>query len=212
MNGKKNVSMKKINLRKLTLEAFRRLPIREKRITIPTLFTLLRIVLTPVIVMAMVYGFWSHAFFLFVSAALTDCFDGLCARVWNQKTFLGACLDPVADKVLILSCFAALAFVDTPLFHIPFWFVLLVLCKEIVQVAGAVFIYAVKGHLDVRPTLLGKTTTLVQMGFIIWLFACYFFKWLPIKTYYSMLAILIALVFASFGQYLRIGLRYLSMG
>lgn len=203
--------MKKVNLRKFTLKIFSKLPDEEKRITIPTLFTLVRIVLVPIIAMCMIAGWWGHAFLFFVFACFTDVIDGLLARLLNEKTFLGACLDPVADKLLLISCFSTLACVNTPLFLIPRWFVLFVVSKEIIQIAGALFIYRVRGHLDVQPTLLGKTTTCIQMIFIMWLFACYFFCWVPIKTYYTMLGIMILFIGASFGQYVRIGLRMLNI-
>src|SRR5690349_20790870 len=118
--------MKKINLTKFTLRIFRRLPEAEKRITIPTLFTILRIVLVPIIVGAMVAGWWGCAFLFFVVACLTDVIDGLLARLLNEKTLFGAFLDPIADKLLLISCFFTLAFVTTPLFLIPRWFVLFV--------------------------------------------------------------------------------------
>lgn len=204
--------MKKINLRKLSLKAFMRLPENERRITIPTLFTFARIVITPIVVIAMIAGLWNYAFFFFLFAAATDVIDGTLARVWNEKTFLGACLDPVADKFLLLSCFFTLAFIETPLFRIPYWFVLCVLSKEIIQLFGALVIYCIRGHLDVRPTLLGKVTTCIQIIFIIWLFSCYFFHWFPIKTYYSMLGIVAFFVGASLYQYMRIGLSMLTMG
>lgn len=201
--------MKKINLRKFTLRIFSHLPDAEKRITIPTLFTIARIVVVPIIVGAMIAHLWGIAFFFFVFACLTDLIDGFLARVLNEKTFLGACLDPVADKLLLLSCFFTLAFISTPLFSIPRWFVLFVVSKEVIQIAGALIIYYIRGHLDVRPTLLGKTTTCIQMIFIMWLFACYFFCWVPIKTYYVMLGIMTIFIGASFMQYARIGIRTL---
>ncbi|MGB8367495.1 MAG: CDP-alcohol phosphatidyltransferase family protein [Candidatus Babeliales bacterium] len=200
--------MKKINLRKFNLHLFHHLSAQEKRITIATLFTLTRLLLTPFIVVSMVESYWGIAFLLFLVAALTDVIDGSLARLCNQKTFLGACLDPISDKLLLLSCFATLAFIDTPLFAIPRWFVLLVLGKEILQVGGAIVLYNVKGHLDVRPTLLGKLTMVAQVCFIIWLFACYFFHWVPLKTYYTMLGILLMLVFVSLVQYVAIGMQY----
>jgi cardiolipin synthase (CMP-forming) len=203
--------MKKINLSKFTLRIFRHLPESEKRITIPTLFTILRIMLVPLIIGTMSVGWWGCAFFFFVFACLTDVIDGLLARLLNEKTLLGACLDPVADKLLLISCFFALAFVTTPLFLIPQWFVLFVVSKEIMQITGAFVIYRLRGHLDVQPTLLGKTTTCLQMIFIMWLFACYFFCWVPIKTYYTMLGIMIFFIGASFGQYVRIGLRMIKL-
>jgi cardiolipin synthase len=208
----KKMSLPRINLRALNFKVFMSLPESERRITIPTLFTIARIIATPLIVTAMIKGYWNYAFFFFLFAAITDVIDGTLARVWNEKTFLGACLDPIADKFLLLSCFFTLAFVETPLFRIPHWFVLCVLSKEIIQLAGASIIYCVRGCLDVRPTQLGKLTTFVQIVFIMWLFACYFFQWFPIKTYYSMLGVLLLFVGASFGQYFRIGLSALTVG
>jgi cardiolipin synthase len=202
--------MKKINLQKFTLRVLRHLPEAERRITIPTLITLTRIFLVPVIIKAMVAGWWGYAFFLFTFACITDLIDGLLARLLNEKTFLGACLDPIADKVLLVSCFTALAFVSTPLFVVPRWFVFFVMGKEIIQLTSACIIYYIRGHFNVQPTYLGKTTTCIQMIFIIWLFACYFFCWVPIKTYYTMLSIMIFFISMSFMQYAYIGLRMLN--
>ena len=179
-------------------------------LTIPTLFTLARIAMIPFIVIAMIQQAWGMAFFLFVCACLTDFIDGFLARLLNQKTFLGACLDPIADKLLLLSCFATLAFIQTPLCAIPHWFVLFVISREFLQIAGAIIIYCIKGHCDIQPTLLGKTTACMQMIFIMWLFFCYFFCWLPIKTYYGMLGVVILLIGASFVQYASIGLSMIT--
>ena len=201
--------MRKINLRKINLRFFKRLPAREKKITWSTMFTLARIALVPFIIGCMIVGYWGTAFVLFLAAALTDVIDGNLARLLNEKTFLGACLDPIADKFLILAIFATFAFVAMLLFSIPSWFVWLVLCKEMLLLGGAVLVYRMQGHITVQPTILGKVTTLVQIIFIVWLFACYFFHWLPVKTYYTMLGIVLVLVFASFIDYMRIGFRML---
>lgn len=192
---------------KLNWHFFKQLPEREKKITLSTIITFVRVALVPFIVASMVTGYWGAAFVLFAIAALTDLLDGNFARLLNEKTFLGACLDPIADKLLLLSCFFTLAFVQSPLFSIPLWFVLLVLCRELILISGVIVVLLLDGHLQVRPTLFGKLTTVVQMGFIIWLFACYFFHWLPRKTYYTMLGIVIIMVFVSLMQYVRIGLR-----
>lgn len=194
---------------KFNVRFFKKLPACEKQITVPTVFTILRLILTPFIVGAMVTQHWGIAFFLFLSAALTDSIDGNLARLCKQKTFLGACLDPVADKFLLLSCFFTLAFVQSPLFAIPLWFVFLILFKELIVIFGSLIILVTKGYLEVKPTLLGKMTTVAQICFILWLFACYFCHWLPIKTYYTMLGMLLILTFLSLFQYIRIGMRYI---
>lgn len=181
----------------------------EKRITISTMLTLLRIVLVPVIVIAMTKQQWGSAFFWFLIAALTDTFDGALARWWNDETVLGACLDPIADKILLISCFATLAFIQSPVFMIPHWFVMLILFKESIILLGTLLLLVSRSGFTVHPTFLGKATTVVQISFIIWLFTCYFFNWVPTKTYYSMMSIMVGFILLSFAQYIYIGLRYL---
>ncbi len=194
---------------KINMGFFRRLPAHEKKLTLSTLITLIRVFFTPFIVGAMITQHWGVAFGLFFLACVSDMIDGKLARLLGQQTFLGACLDPIADKVLILSVFFTLAFLDTPLFMIPGWFVWIVLFKELILVGGAFALYAIKGHIEIRPTALGKATTVAQMAFIMWLFTCYFFEWLPTKIYYSMLVLLLLLVIGSLLQYVRIGVQWL---
>jgi cardiolipin synthase len=196
--------------KKWSFKNFKSIPADQKRITFSTMITLVRIVLVPIIVASMVQGKWDIAFWLFLIATISDVLDGNLARWLNEQTFLGACLDPVADKLLIVSCFATLAFVQSPLFAIPQWFVLIVLIKELVLLLGALVIFLYKGSLSVRPTKLGKMTMLVQSGFIIWLFACYFLNRVPVKTYWAMLGLLLFLTVASLIQYIRIGWRQLK--
>lgn len=197
-------------LKKIHIKLFRDLPAEEFRLTIPTMLTCARIVLVPFIVVSMILHLWGTAFILFFAAAITDCLDGNLARLWHEKTFLGACMDPIADKLLLISFFFTLVFLETPLFPVPLWFVLLVLLKESIVIFGAAFILLSGRHLDVRPTFLGKATTVVQMVFIMWLFACYYFHWLPVKTYYMMLALMISMIILSFMQYARIGFKRLA--
>ncbi len=187
---------------------FKKAPASELRFTFSTFLTLVRIFLTPCIVVAMFLGEWGVAFWLFFIASLTDMFDGMLARLLNQKTFLGACLDPLADKCLLVSCFAALACTDTLPFTVPFWFVMLVLFREIIIVAGFVYMYCTSQGLDVKPTFLGKGTTAAQMIFIMWLFTCYFYGWAPAKTYYTALCVITVMVVASLVQYALIGIRH----
>lgn len=190
------------------LKLFSRLPAQEKRLTIPTVLTLLRLLSVPVIVWAMLYGHWGRAFWFFLFSAFTDLLDGYIARTFNQKTLLGACLDPVADKLLILSIYFTLAFWQSPLFSIPVWFVILVLLKELILIVGVLFLYFKQSKLEIQPTHLGKLTMLMQTLFIIWLFACYFRHWLPTKTYYAALGTVLCLVLSSLYQYATIGWRY----
>lgn len=183
----------------------------EKKITFPTLLTLLRIILTPFIVYAMVRQAWGTAFVLFVIAAITDLVDGFLARFFDNISLLGSCLDPIADKFLLLSCFFTLAFIQTPLFVIPGWFFAIFLIKEVIIVGGtSFFLLFSHGDFHVKPTWLGKVSTDIQCIFIAWLFTCYFFNWMPTKTYDFMLAITLAVGVAALVQYVLIGLGYIS--
>ncbi len=198
-------------LTKLHIRLFQNVPAHELRITIPTLLTLVRILLVPCIIVSMFVHAWGWAFTFFFVASCTDFLDGALARYLHQKTFLGACLDPIADKLLLVSFFLSLVFLQTPLFQLPLWFVILLLMKEMILVCGALYILLSGRHLDVQPTLLGKSTTLVQMVFIIWLFACYYFHWMPLKTYYCMLTLMVVMTILSCAQYARMGFKQLGV-
>ena len=195
---------------KSVFNLLKNIPPREKRLTLPTLFTLLRIILVPFIIACMIENYWGTAFMLFLIASFTDIVDGALARWWDEQTFLGACLDPIADKLLLLSIFFTLAFVQTPLFIIPRWFVFCVLFKEVFVMAGAFLIYKTKDAIHIRPTLLGKMSTFIQIIFISWLFACYFFQWMPVKTYYTMLGLVLTVICLSFSQYISLGIQQLK--
>lgn len=194
-------------MKRLNFKFFKNLPPKERTITLSTIITLIRIGLVPFIVAAMIKHYWAAAFWLFIIAASSDVLDGAIARLRNEQTFLGACLDPLADKLLTLSVFSTLAFRQSPLFSIPHWFLMVVLTRELLLIASTVALYMMQGHLEIKPTRLGKLTTLVQVYFITWLFACYFFEWVPIKTYYTMLGLMTLLVILSFIQYMSIGVR-----
>lgn len=196
-------------MKKFSFHLFKNLPANEKKITISTVLTLIRFILIPFIVTAMIYNRWHLAFILFVLGSITDVLDGWIARHFNQRTFLGAALDPITDKIFVIALYSTLAFIQPFLFRIPLWFVLLVLIKEMIQITGAIIIYSIRGYLNICPTYLGKGYGMVQTAFITWLFSCHFFHWAPIKTYYAMLGGVISLVILTFIDYARIGYSYL---
>src|SRR5262245_17807351 len=82
-------------MKKFSFQLFKKLPAHEKKITFSTALTILRFILIPFIVGAMIMNAWHTAFILFVIAAITDVLDGWLARWMNQRTFLGAALDPL---------------------------------------------------------------------------------------------------------------------
>ena len=176
-------------------------------VTIPNILTMSRIIITPIIAYTIMTGYWSIASLLFLYASLTDLFDGYVARLLNQKTFLGTCLDPIADKLLLVSCFAALAYTPTLPFSIPLSFLYLILFREIVLIVGAAILFCTQEKVTIQPTYAGKVTTAIQMLFIMWLFTCYTFAWFPTKIYYSFIVVISTLIIITFIQYGIMGIQ-----
>lgn len=170
-------------------------------LTFPTFLTLMRIGLIPFLVRAIIYQQWWTAAILFVVAAITDVLDGHLAREWGMESDFGACLDPVADKLLIISCYATLVFFPVSDLPLPLWFLLIVLAKELILLVGAFYFALVKGVVRIRPTYLGKLTMVVQSALVIWLLLCSIFDWMPIRTFHIFLGVAIFFVMASLAQY-----------
>jgi cardiolipin synthase (CMP-forming) len=145
---------------------FKAIPDSELRITWATLCTFVRIILTPFIVCAILCEQWILSIVLFLIAALTDLCDGMIARFCEQQTFLGAWLDPVADKILMIATFCAL-YTAQSTFLIPCWFLIVLIMKEIIQLIGALVLYGYCNATVIAPTALGKITTGIQAFFIL---------------------------------------------
>lgn len=153
---------------------------------------------------------WETAFWIFCIAAGTDVLDGHFARVLKEQTNLGRVLDPLADKILIVATFSALAFIDTPLFHIPLWFVVLVFVREGIIILGSCIIMRKRHDVTVESIIWGKLTTLFQVLFITWLFVCYFIGWDPEQTFGVVLVLLALFSILSLFQYVKKGVLYLA--
>src|SRR5436190_176461 len=178
------------------------IPENERKITIATLFTIVRILLTPCIIYLMIMQWWLSAFLLFIFTASTDIIDGFLARYLNEKTFLGACLDPIADKIFLFSTFFTLYLIDTSVFHIPLWFICFLLSKELLQIIGALLLYKYCGWVALEANIWGKITTFIQIMFIVWLFNVHFsYMIFDITIYNSFLLIICLLMIISFVQY-----------
>lgn len=146
--------------------------------------TLLRILLIPVFVGFAVYyahsvqdgapderlRYW--AILIFTVAALSDLLDGWLARNYNQRTKLGAILDPLADKLLMLSAVCVLSFSAWPA-RLPLWFVIILLSREVLTIAGAFVIQHVAGRVHIEPHWSGKLSTFTQIAAI----GCSMFAW-----------------------------------
>ena len=108
------------------------------------------------------------AILVFILAAATDGLDGYIARHWNQRSRLGAVLDPIADKGLLLTAIVTLSFSDWN-HAFPLWFPVLVIARDVVILAGCGILYFLNGGLDVKPSWTGKAATAGQMVAIAWM-------------------------------------------
>ncbi len=124
--------------------------------------TILRIFLIPVFIIFLGYNKPLYALITFIVAGITDALDGFVARKLNQITTLGKILDPIADKVLLISAFIFIYNSNLEI-KFPYWFVVIVISRDIYIVMGSLIIYVLKGSLNVRPSIYGKLTTFFQI-------------------------------------------------
>jgi cardiolipin synthase len=133
-------------------------------VTLPNALTLMRILAVPFFAIAVWYGQMPEACMLFVGAGLTDALDGYLARRFNQKTELGALLDPAADKLLITTALILLAFPKGCLVaRIPPWVTILAISRDAVISLVALLTYDHLHSSRFRPSRLGKLTTLLEL-------------------------------------------------
>jgi cardiolipin synthase (CMP-forming) len=127
--------------------------------TVPNLLTLSRILLTPLLMWFLVRRRMNEALVVFFIAGMTDVLDGFIARLFHQKSKFGAILDPMADKLLLVSSFLILGYLGL----IPWWLVIIAVARDIVIVTGTSVLFVLRFHVEIRPTVLGKLTTLTQL-------------------------------------------------
>ena len=138
--------------------------------------TILRILLIPFFVVEVLYyvkeGYEMHrilAMLCFAVAAILDGVDGYIARRDNQRSELGAILDPLADKLLLVSAVVLLSYDHEPFLDtIPLWLTGIIMGRDVLMVIGLVVIQVVVGRVTVRPRMVGKVATVLQMVVVLW--------------------------------------------
>jgi len=131
-----------------------------RKLTLANQLTLLRIILIPAFVLLVVYGRLGAALLVFIIAGVTDALDGLIARLAGQGTSLGAWLDPMADKLLLVSAFIVLTIPSIAMTnHLPLWLTITVISRDIVIVGVVAIVNLAVGPRTFRPSLLGKAAT-----------------------------------------------------
>ncbi|MEP6707687.1 MAG: CDP-alcohol phosphatidyltransferase family protein [Pyrinomonadaceae bacterium] len=138
-------------------------------LTVPNMLTVFRMVLIPVFVTMLFYQRFTLALAVFVCAGLTDGLDGLLARRFDQRSQLGTVLDPIADKLMMVTAFIVLSmrsiFPPPVPSHlpVPFWVTVTVISRDVFIIVGAAAINIMTGFRGFRPSWLGKVNTTVQI-------------------------------------------------
>ena len=128
------------------------------RLSIPNLVTLGRILLVPVVVWAITAGEMRIAFLLFLAAGITDAIDGFLAKRFGMSTELGAYLDPLADKAMLVSIYVMLAVAGT----LPLWLVIAVVSRDLMILAAIMVSWLMDKPPEIRPLMVSKVNTLAQ--------------------------------------------------
>jgi cardiolipin synthase (CMP-forming) len=129
-------------------------------LSIPNLITLGRILLVPVVIWAITAGEMRIAFVLFLAAGISDAVDGFLAKRFGMTTKLGAYLDPLADKAMLVSIYVALGITDA----IPRWLVILVVSRDIMIVSAVILSWVVDKPVPLKPLRVSKLNTVAQIA------------------------------------------------
>ena len=128
-------------------------------ITIPNLLTIIRILLTPLFVIFLIREHFDLALLVFVAAGISDGLDGFIARYFNQRSTLGAILDPIADKMLLVAAFVSLGVLSV----IPNWLTVVVITRDVVILLGVAIFSFLNIDFEINPSIVSKFTTVLQV-------------------------------------------------
>jgi len=131
----------------------------EGLVYLPNLITILRILLVPVVIWLIITGAHSAAFAVFLLAGVSDGVDGFLARHYNWKTELGAYLDPLADKLLLVVIYVTLGLLG----HMPAWLVIAVVSRDVLIVGAVILSWMLDRAVEVRPSKISKANTVGQI-------------------------------------------------
>ena len=140
---------------------------------LPNLISVLRIALVVPLIIAIVQEKYAAALAVAIVAGVSDGVDGYLARHFHWQSRLGSILDPVADKLMLVGCMLALAW----LHEAPRWLVALVVARDAVIALGALAWHRVLRNFEAHPSWLSKTTTVAQIGFVLWVLADHAWGW-----------------------------------
>jgi len=133
---------------------------------LPNFISLARLLAVPVTVYLLLIGNFQAAFWLFLAAGVSDALDGAIAKHFNAASRVGAFLDPLADKALLMAIYLTLGYLE----HMPLWLVILIVFRDLLIIGGAVLFHTLTHSLKMEPLFISKVNTVAQItlaGFVL---------------------------------------------
>jgi len=175
-------------------------------LSIPNLITLARILLVPILIWAITSGEMRIAFLLFLAAGVSDAVDGFLAKRFGMATELGAYLDPLADKTMIVSIYVALGVADA----LPRWLVILVVSRDIMIVGAVILSWVMDKPVALKPLMVSKLNTVAQITLALVVLAGLGFNLDAGKTMDVLTALVAALTLLSIAFYVAEWVRHVN--
>jgi cardiolipin synthase len=175
-------------------------------LNLPNLITIARILMVPVVVWAIASRQMQIAFLLFLAAGVSDAVDGFLAKRFDMASELGAHLDPLADKTLIVSIYVALGITDA----IPRWIVILVVSRDILIIGGVMLAWFLERPMTVKPLWVSKLNTAAQIVFACLVLASLGFDFDATVAQAALMWAVATLTLLSVGFYMRDWWRHMN--
>ncbi|MDJ1157154.1 CDP-alcohol phosphatidyltransferase family protein [Chelatococcus sp. SYSU_G07232] len=174
--------------------------------TLPNLITIARLFLVPLIVAMIGAGRWQFAFVLFVVAGVSDAVDGFIARRFNMKSELGAYIDALADKALLVSIYVSLSIVGV----LPGWIAILVVSRDLMILMAVIVSWLMDKPVEIKPLVVSKANTAAQISFAALVLGARAFGVDLGLVEDAVMAVVAVLTLISAGAYLAVWLRHMA--
>ena len=179
---------------------------RGAHLSIPNLITLARILLVPILIWAITSGEMRIAFLLFLAAGVSDAVDGFLAKRFGMATELGAYLDPLADKTMIVSIYVALGVANA----VPRWLVILVVSRDVMIVGAVILSWLVDRPVKLKPLMVSKANTVAQIALALVVLAALGFDFDASLATVLLTALVAALTLLSIAFYVADWIRHMN--
>jgi cardiolipin synthase len=174
--------------------------------TIPNIITIGRLIIVPLLIVMIGQGRWMVAFLLFLAAGVSDAVDGFIARRFDMRSELGAYIDPLADKALLVSIYVSLAVADV----LPAWLAIIVVSRD-VMILGAFLVSSVMGRpVTIKPLLVSKLNTAAQIAFAALVLGVKAFELQLDRLVFAAILVVAALTIVSAAAYLGRWMRHMA--